>query len=106
MRTARKNYVIKAREAKEQAKMENKLAALQKRYEEEAQARLKMEAENQALQQRLQSVGLTRRVSERLPMIAPDLLGKVRAWRRTTDRCRRPHNRCGPEYSGRIQPNA
>jgi hypothetical protein len=57
MNNARAAYKIAAQEAKEQAKMENQLAALQKRLDDEATARSKMEAENTALQQRLMSVG-------------------------------------------------
>ena len=55
MNIARAAYVIKVAEAKEQAKMENKLLALQKRLDDEAVARAKMEEENLALQERLQS---------------------------------------------------
>mmetsp|Transcript_50054 Transcript_50054/g.64134 ORF Transcript_50054/g.64134 Transcript_50054/m.64134 type:complete len:1151 (-) Transcript_50054:283-3735(-) len=59
---ARKNiaqaaYIVALAEAKEQAKMENKLAQLQKKFEEEAAHRAKMEAENAKLQERLQSGG-------------------------------------------------
>ena len=57
---ARAAYVIAAAEAKEQAKMENQLAALQRRLDDEAVARSKMEEENAALQERLQSVRLLR----------------------------------------------
>lgn len=56
MKIARRKFVIAAREAKEQAKMENQLAALQRRLDDEAVTRAKMEAENKALQERLQSV--------------------------------------------------
>jgi len=55
MNNARAAFKIAAQEAKEQAKMENQLAALQKRLDDEATARSKMEAENAALQQRLLS---------------------------------------------------
>lgn len=57
---ARAAYVIAAAEAKEQAKMENQLAALQRRLDDEAVARSKMEEENAALQERLLSVRLLR----------------------------------------------
>jgi hypothetical protein len=56
MLIARARYVISLREAKEQAKMENQLAALQRRLDEEAITRARMEAENLALQERLLSV--------------------------------------------------
>jgi len=56
MNIAVAKYVIAAAEAKEQAKMENQLAALQKRLDDEAKARAKMEEENSKLQQRLLSV--------------------------------------------------
>jgi hypothetical protein len=58
MNISRAAYKVAAQEAKEQAKMENQLAALQKRLDDEALARAKMEAENAALQQRLLSVDL------------------------------------------------
>ena len=63
---ARAAYVIAAAEAKEQAKMENQLAALQRRLDEEAIARTKMEQENAALQERLQSVCSFRLVTIKL----------------------------------------
>ena len=56
MNIARAKYVIARKEAKEQAKMENQLAALQRRLDDEAQARARMEAENRDLQERLLSV--------------------------------------------------
>jgi len=55
MNIASAAFVIALQEAKEQAKMENQLAALQKRLDDEAVSRAKMEAENQALQERLLS---------------------------------------------------
>ena len=55
MHIAKLSYKLQLAEAKEHAKMENQLAALQKRLDDEAEARSKMEAENLALQERLKS---------------------------------------------------
>ncbi len=69
MNFARAAYKIAAAEAKEQAKMENQLAALQRRLEDEAIARTKMEEENAALQERLLSVRRTPYASRKVPIL-------------------------------------
>lgn len=58
MTIARRAYFIALAEANEQAKMENQLAALKRKLEEEAEAREKMAADNRALQDRLTQVRL------------------------------------------------
>ena len=50
MNIAKTGYITALQEAKEQAKMENQLAALQKRLDDEAVSRAKMEEENQEKQ--------------------------------------------------------
>lgn len=68
MTIARRAYFIALAEANEQAKMENQLAALKRKLEEEAEAREKMAADNRALQDRLTQVRLrvVRRVQARI----------------------------------------
>lgn len=49
------NYKVMAAEAREQAKLENQLAAMQRKFEEEAAERRKMEEQNRQLMEKLQS---------------------------------------------------
>jgi hypothetical protein len=60
---ARAAYIVALKEAKEQAKMENQLLALQKRLDDEAAARARMEEQNQKLQERLLAVNILFRLS-------------------------------------------